>query len=273
MSVRSRSLATSTGIRRGHRLAVGAGRAARVPGVDQPHAGVREFGDLLDRDAALLGEQPYVVEVGARPALGQDLPGHPAQQHPGGLADARLDEVHVVDAVLLADPLDGRPALPGRGAVARPAAPWPRRRRRRRPREAGGDGVQEVAPRRRRRRVRGRTSRRGSRAGRPGRRAAPCARSGPETVELRQAEGMRKSSRVPYVRTQRARVGEHRDLRVEAGDAVGRLELPIASASSRVMAPLPVQPSTNTTSAGSWWAASQRSALASMPRPRTMETA
>ena len=72
--MRSRSLATSTvdaGITRRHRLAVGAGRAARVAGVDQPDAGVRQFVDLLDRHAALLGEQPYVVEVGARAGAGR----------------------------------------------------------------------------------------------------------------------------------------------------------------------------------------------------------
>ncbi|KND30045.1 hypothetical protein IQ63_30345 [Streptomyces acidiscabies] len=47
----------------------------------------------------------------------------------------------------------------------------------------------------------------------------------------------------------------------------------IAAASSRVIAPLPVHPSTNTTSAGSWCSASQRSAFASMPLPRTIDTA
>lgn len=92
----------------------------------------------------------------------------------------------------------------------------------------------------------------------------------PDTVELRQAEGIRKSSRVPYVRTQEpgsASTAISGSKPANSGNSL------IAAASSRVMAPLPVQPSTNTTSAGSWWAASQRSALGSMPRPRTMETA
>ena len=92
-------------------------------------------------------------------------------------------------------------------------------------------------------------------------------------MELRQAEGMRKSSRVPYVRTQEpgsARTAISGSKPVMPSEASNSST---AWASSRVMAPLPVQPSTKTMSAGSWWAASQRSALASMPRPRTMETA
>ena len=58
-----------------------------------------------------------MVEIGADALPGQDLPGDPAQQDARGLADTGLDEIDVVDAVLLADPLDGRPALPGGGAV------------------------------------------------------------------------------------------------------------------------------------------------------------
>ncbi len=46
-----------------------------------------------------------------------------------------------------------------------------------------------------------------------------------------------------------------------------------AACSSRVIAPLPVQPSTKTTSAGSWWAARWSRARGSRPRPRTIETA
>src|SRR5690606_37041406 len=72
---------------------------------------------LLDGHAPLLGEQPDVVEVGARAAPGQHAPGDAPQQHAGGLADAGLDEVDVADAVLLADALHGAPARPGGGAV------------------------------------------------------------------------------------------------------------------------------------------------------------
>jgi len=46
-----------------------------------------------------------------------------------------------------------------------------------------------------------------------------------------------------------------------------------ASVSSLAIAPLPVQPSTNTTDDGSCWAARYSSAIRSIPRARTMETA
>ena len=42
----------------------------------------------------------------------EDLPGHPAQQHAGRLADARFDEVDAADAELVGELLDGGPPRP-----------------------------------------------------------------------------------------------------------------------------------------------------------------
>jgi hypothetical protein len=54
---------------------------------------------------------------------------------------------------------------------------------------------------------------------------------------------------------------------------VFRLKAATEEASSRAITPLPVQPSTNTIDSGAWPGARMwRSAAASMPRSRTIET-
>ena len=73
----------------------------------------------------------------------------------------------------------------------------------------------------------------------------------PDTVEFRQADAIRKSSRVPKVRTLWPGIGQHGQVVGERRAAAGRDLRASAAVSSLAIAPLPVQPSTNTTDAGS----------------------
>jgi hypothetical protein len=90
----------------------------------------------------------------------------------------------------------------------------------------------------------------------------------PQTVEFRQAEGTRTSSRVPNRPAQLPGSAST----ASSGEKRGPSYAASAAVSSCTMAPLPVQPSTNTTSAASCRAATWSSAAVSMPTPRTIET-
>src|SRR5690606_30903625 len=104
--------------------------------MDEAHAGVGEAVrfDLDDGHSAFAGEQPDVGDVGPGVGPHEDLPRDAAQQHPGGLADAGLDEVEVVDALGGGAATDGLPAGPVGRAVGRAV-----------PRQVLGDPYGDVA--------------------------------------------------------------------------------------------------------------------------------
>ena len=129
----------------------------------------------LQRDLLLPRQLVEMAQVGlVVQAVDKDLPGHPPQEHAGGLPDAGLDEVAVPDAE---DPADLRYLLCRRPVRLRAG------RRRGLPGgpEVGLDPVDELV-----RQV-------------P---VLPLVR--PETTDLRQELAMRKSSRVPHFSARQA---------------------------------------------------------------------
>ena len=151
-------------------------------------------------DAALLGEQRTCREVGrGRPARTRIFHGTRRSSTRVVSPTPGLTRLTSSMPYSSAISLDRRPAGPGQAAVGRgergrsPADPA------RRPRRTAPLTASRNAARRRRRRVRRRTSRRGTSPG-PMRSALSTVReTSPETVEFRQADGIRKSSRVPNV--------------------------------------------------------------------------
>ena len=108
----------------------------------------------------------------------QDPPRHPAQQHPGRLADTGFDEIDVEMPYRTRTRLHRCPPRPGRCPVGREQFAS-RSRTCRCPSPNRADTVSSRASTRRRRRVRRSTSHRGSRRARSACRSGPCATPDP----------------------------------------------------------------------------------------------